>query len=69
MESITHYADNFIPVILIDYEYHTEKNPFCWDKDCPCHSDVQATERVQQEFEQGLLTAEKAIRTIKGEMV
>lgn len=63
------YGDNFIPIVPVDYLYHTKQRPFCWDTDCPCHTDKKATAQVQAEYEQGLLTAEEAIRTIKGEML
>lgn len=67
--SLTPFADNFIPVIPTDYEYHTKENPFCWDADCPCHTDTEAVTHVQREYEQGLLTAEEAERTMKGKML
>ncbi len=38
-QSMRPYADNFIPVIPVDYEYHTDEHPFCFDEDCPCHTD------------------------------
>jgi hypothetical protein len=67
--SIQPFGDNFIPVIPVEYSYHTQQQPFCWDSDCPCHTDTEAIAHVQQEYEAGLLTAEEAIRTIKGEML
>lgn len=66
---LTPYFDNAIPVIPTDYEYHTKEHPFCWDKDCPCHTDKEAIAQVQRKYEQGLLTTEEVIRTIQGAMV
>jgi hypothetical protein len=63
------YADNFIPVVPVDYEYHTESNPFCYDEDCPCHTDQQAITSVKNQYEDGLLTAQEAEWTIKGKTV
>lgn len=63
------YADNFIPVVPVDYIYHTPENPFCWDSDCPCHTTKEATAQVQQEYEAGLLTAEEVILTIARKML
>ena len=64
--TLTPFADNFIPVIPVDYEYHTDKKPFCWDEDCPCHSDAEHIAQVKEDYEAGLLTAEEVDMVIKG---
>ncbi len=63
------YADNFIPVIPVDYEYHTEERPFCFDEDCPCHTDKQAIGHVREQYEHGWLTAQEAEWTIRGKII
>ena len=63
------FYDNAIPVIPVDYEYHTKDHPFCWDSDCPCHTDQQAIARVKEDYDAGLLTAEEAELTIKGKTI
>jgi len=68
-QSMRPYADNFIPVIPVDYEYHTDEHPFCFDEDCPCHTDKQAIGQVKQYYDDGLLTAQEAEWTIKGKMI
>ncbi len=67
--AIEPFADNFIPVVPVDYEYHTDKRPFCWDLDCPCHTDKQAIGRVKELYDAGLLTAEEVELTIKGKII
>jgi hypothetical protein len=66
MENVTPYAENFIPVIPTEYSYHTDENPFCWDSDCPCHSDNLLIAQVKEQFDNGLLSAEEVILTIQG---
>ncbi len=62
-------GDNFIPVIPVDYSYHTLEHPFCWDRDCPCHTDKEAINDVKRFYDAGLLTAEEAENTIQGRIL
>jgi hypothetical protein len=69
MENVTPYADNFIPVIPVEYSYHTDENPFCWDSDCPCKYDKLLLDRLHEYYNEGLLTAEEVEHTLKGKIV
>lgn len=60
------YGDNFIPVIPVDYEEHTESKPFCWNDLCPCYEDEQATAQVNQYVQDGLMTPSEATNFVKG---
>lgn len=59
-------ADNFIPVIPVDYIEHTEEKPFCWNGSCPCYEDEQAIAQVNQTVQDGLMTPEEATDFVKG---
>ncbi len=65
-----------------DYEYtvmpnvpptqaieHTPDRPFCNDPSCPCHEDPEAIGMVNQYYQDGLITADDATRTIKGKQI
>lgn len=60
------YADNFIPVIPVDYRVHTDERPFCWSSNCPCKEDQQAIDRVAQHVADGLMTPEEATDFVRG---
>ena len=60
-----HYGDNFIPIIP-GRAIHTKENPFCWDKTCPCHEDQDAIRKVDQAYQDGLITAADATRIVQG---
>jgi len=64
-----HYGDNFIPIIPGDYVEHTPDSPFCWDESCPCHEDQAAIRHVDQAYQDGLITAEDAIRIVQGRTI
>lgn len=57
-QEITPWADNFIPVIPVDYLEHTTDQPFCWDDGCPCREDQDAINELNQQFQDGLVSAE-----------
>lgn len=59
------YADNFIPVIPVDYQEHTVERPFCW-ADCPCHEDQEAIAQVAQHVTDGLMTPTEATDFVGG---
>ena len=63
--NIQPYGDNFIPVIPVDDQEHTDERPFCWG-DCPCHEDQEAIARVAQHVTDGLMTPEEATDFVKG---
>lgn len=62
----TAVPDNFAYVVPVDYEYHTAGKPFCYDPDCPCHTDQEAIAGVKEQYDAGLITAEEAELIIKG---
>jgi hypothetical protein len=63
------YGDNFIPVIPIDYQQHSDERPFCWDQTCPCHDDEEVILETSQAVEDGLMTPEEATDFVNGRMV
>lgn len=63
------YADNFIPVILVDEREHAEDKPFCWDSSCPCHEDTVLISEVAGFVEQGLLTPQEATDFVAGRTI
>src|SRR6266568_4536286 len=60
------YADNFVPVVLVDHPEHTNEKPFCWDQTCPCHDDPDLISEVAIFVDDGLLTLEEAKSFIRG---
>jgi len=64
--AIEPYADNFIPVVPVDYIEHTEESPFCWNESCPCHEDKEEIAKVNQAIQDGLLIPEEATDFVKG---
>ena len=60
------YADNFIPVVPVDYKEHTPEKPFCWNDSCPCHEDLENIARVAQWIAEGLMTPDQATEFVKG---
>ena len=66
---IVEYGDNFIPVIPVDYLEHTITRPFCWDKTCPCHDDIEAIAQINTCFQAGLCTFIEAMHIINGEQL
>jgi hypothetical protein len=64
------YGDNFIPVIPTrDEPLHTEGHQFCFDPTCGCHEEPSLIDPVNQQYVDGLLTAEEATRTIQGRQI
>jgi len=71
-QTITHYGDNFIPVILVEDDpcaSHTDAHPFCWDETCLCHEDQELLTRVNDGVTNGLLTADEAAILIQGKVI
>ncbi|HVB22316.1 MAG TPA: hypothetical protein VNG51_10255 [Ktedonobacteraceae bacterium] len=65
--AIEPYADNFIPVVPIDYMLHDDGHSFCpADPTCPCHEDPLLIAEVAQDVSNGLCTPEEATRIVKG---
>jgi hypothetical protein len=70
--TITHYGDNFIPVILVEDDpcaSHTDTHPFCWDETCLCHEDQELLTSVNKAVATGLLTPEEAATLVQGRMI
>lgn len=63
------YADNFIPVVPVDYVEHTEGKPFCLDPMCPCHEDEQTIAQVNQAVQDGLITTDEATDFVLGKLL
>lgn len=64
-----HFADNFIPVILVDSIDHTDNKPFCWNGGCDCHEDQESIAQVYQYVQDGLMTPGEAIDFVNGKML
>ncbi len=60
------FADNFIPVIPVDYLEHTDEKPFCWNAACPCHEDQESITTVAQHVQDGLFTPQEATDFVAG---
>ena len=60
------YGDNFIPVIPVDELIHTDARPFCADPGCFCHDNPEQIARVDQFYQDGLLTTQEATQIVKG---
>jgi len=67
--AIAPYADNFIPVIPIDYAEHTADHPFCYDPACDCHEDEAAIAQVAYYVHEGLLTPQEATDFVGGHTI
>ncbi len=58
-----------VPAIPVDHEVHTPEHPFCDDPTCFCHDDPDAIEQVNQDYQDGLLSAADATRTVGGKTI
>jgi hypothetical protein len=67
--SIQPYADNFIPVIPVDHQDHTDESPFCWNESCPCHEDQEAINVVAGHVTDGLMTPAEATDFVGGRSI
>lgn len=57
MQDIQPFGDNFIIVITTeDPPVHTKDMPFCCDRECPCHNDVDLISEVEKLVDDGLIT-------------
>ncbi len=65
--NIQPYADNFVPVIPVDYREHTPEKLFCWDQTCPCHDDPDLIREVAIFVDEGLLSLSEARGFIRGD--
>jgi hypothetical protein len=52
--------------IPVDQLIHTDEHPFCTDPTCMCHDDQELIQGVNEQYQDGLLTASEATRTVKG---
>lgn len=66
-EDFSHYGDNFIPVLPVEYSLHTSENPFCEDMSCPCHEDQNAVNTLNGHYQNGLVSREDADRIYRGQ--
>jgi hypothetical protein len=53
---IKSYGDNFVPVIPYEHTERSSTKPFCWDDGCICREDREAIGKLNQRFEDGLIT-------------
>lgn len=60
------FADNFIPVVPVDYKEHTPEKPFCWNDSCPCREDQENIAQVAKWIADGLMTPDQATEFVKG---
>jgi hypothetical protein len=56
-----------VPVIPVDYRYHTDEHPECFEPDCDCHQKRIAD--LTQAYQDGLVSAEDATRIASGKTV
>ena len=56
-----------VPVIPVDYRYHTDEHPECSDSDCTCHQ--QRIADLTQAYQDGLVSPEDATRIASGKTV
>ena len=56
-----------VPVIPVDYRYHTYEHPECFEPDCDCHQKRIAD--LTQAYQDGLVSAEDATRIASGNTV
>jgi hypothetical protein len=56
-----------VPVIPVDYLYHTEEHPECFDPDCTCHQ--QRITELTQAYQDGLVSPADATRIASGKTV
>ncbi len=56
-----------VPVILVDYRYHTNEHPECFDPDCNCHQ--QRIADLTQAYQDGLVSPDDATRIASGKTV
>jgi hypothetical protein len=63
------YADNFIPVVSVDYIEHTPDTPFCWNSACDCHEDDAAIFQVSLYVQDGLMTPNEATLFVSGKTI
>ena len=61
--------DRPIPFTVEDVILHTKESPFCDHPTCPCHDDSELLSDVALAVDQGLLTADEAIRLVMGTTV
>lgn len=59
-------ADNFLPVVPVDYRLHTPEKPFCYDPTCPCHEDELLIAEVSFHVQDGLMTPQEATDFVGG---
>ena len=62
-------GDTSIPIVPVDFTYHTPDRPFCWNEACPCHTDAEAIAQVKQQYDDGLISVEEVELIIKGKTV
>ncbi len=60
------FADNFLPVVPVDYRLHTPEKPFCYDPTCPDKEDELLIAEVAQFVTDGLMTPEEATDFVRG---
>ncbi len=56
-----------VPVIPVDYQYHTDAHPQCFDPDCDCKQERIA--ELNEDYQDGLLSAADATRIAQGKTI
>jgi hypothetical protein len=56
-----------VPVIPVDYQYHTDEHPECFEPDCDCHQERIAD--LTQAYQDGLVSADDATRIAGGKTI
>ena len=55
-----------IVIPMEDDLVHIDHDSFCSDPSCPCHSDPTLIAEVNQQYQDGLLTADEATNYVMG---
>jgi len=65
------YGDNFIVVIPVEEGelLHTADYPFSTNVRCFCHEDEEEIARINEDYQNGLVTAEEATRIVEGKQL
>ncbi len=58
---------NVVPVIPVDFQFHTDEHPECFDPDCDCKQ--QKIADLSQAVTDGLITPEDATRILHGKTI
>lgn len=64
-------SEEYIYPILpgTDWREHTPECPFCGDMSCECHEDEELIGELNQQYQDGLVSADDADRIYRGKTI